>query len=154
MKISTDLSYQNLNKPGLTSLPIELFEEICKCIPPSSLYSLTLVCHRIRNLLWSSSSSLTQRIWRISRQKFHPTIHKSITYHCTEQEFIWKVLLHKKCQFCGKSYLFNNFKEIITIGKYWPFQVNICVLCVKDKTNIDDTTELFQKDYQILFSIG
>lgn len=121
----------------IIQLPTELFSEICTYLSPASLYSLSLVCRHFRNILWSTSSSLTQEIWKTSRNKFHPTIDdKSNSNNYAEQEFIWETLLSKKCEFCKLNYLNNNFKEIITVGNYWPFQVDICVKCIKENSDV------------------
>jgi hypothetical protein len=137
------LSYGSLRNSKIIQLPTELFSEICTHLSPASLYSLSLVCHHFRNILWSTSS-LTQEIWKTSRKKFHPTINdKSNSNNCVEQEFIWKMLLSKKCEFCKLNYLNNNFKEIITVGYYWPFQVDICVKCVKDNRSVDESDRKF-----------
>src|SRR5437588_9169939 len=103
-------SYGSYGNSKIILLPIELFSEICTHLSPASLYTLSLVCHHFRNILWSTSSSLTQEIWKTSRKKFHPTIRNdtSNSNNCTEQEFIWKILLSKKCEFCKLNYLNNN----------------------------------------------
>ncbi|CAJ0745760.1 10272_t:CDS:2 [Entrophospora sp. SA101] len=81
-------------------IPIEVLAEIFSETTPKDLYCLTLVCKRVRIILWSSSE-LAQSIWRRSRLKHitHSTLQPP--KDMTEQEYIWlmvKVFKSESCQ--------------------------------------------------------
>ncbi|CAG8502951.1 17539_t:CDS:1 [Acaulospora colombiana] len=106
------------------SLPDELLTEICERLSPEDLYSLSTVCKSLRSFLWSSSSMVTQQIWRNSRKAFYPQYKSPPLKDMSEQQYIFLVVLAKKCQFCEES-------DKKKLKKYWEFQVYSCEKCLE-----------------------
>ncbi|CAH1765010.1 2460_t:CDS:2 [Entrophospora sp. SA101] len=106
-------------------IPIEVLAEIFSETTPKDLYCLTLVCKRVRIILWSSSE-LAQSIWRRSRLKHitHSTLQPP--KDMTEQEYIWLMVVAKKCQFCNET---DKFK----LSLYWEFRIYCCRKCLNQR---------------------
>ncbi|CAG8549410.1 1544_t:CDS:10 [Diversispora eburnea] len=90
------------------------------------LYSLSSTCKRFRSFLWSSSSLLTQQIWRNSRRTYYPQYKALPLKDMSEQQYIFLITLAKKCQFCGEM-------EKKKLKKYWEFQVYSCEKCIRKR---------------------
>ncbi|CAG8521740.1 15371_t:CDS:2, partial [Acaulospora morrowiae] len=107
----------------ILSLPDEILTEICEKLPPEDLYALSTVCRSLRSFLWSSSSTVTQQIWRNSRKTFYPQYKSPPLKDMSEQQYIFLVVLAKKCQFCEEM-------DKKKLKKYWEFQVYSCEKCL------------------------
>jgi hypothetical protein len=108
---------------SLTTIPNELFVQICANLPPSDLLSLTLVCKKFRDLLCSPNSTETQAIWRTSRMRFMKFLQLPPPRGMDEKNYIVLKQLEKGCQFCRKT----NFVRV-----YWEFRVRCCDSCLEN----------------------
>ena len=101
-----------------TDIPLEVFANICKYLPPSTLFKLTSVCKQYRIYLMSFEN---QDIWRTSRLGFlsYPKLPPPASM--TEQDYIKLTAAEGGCQFYGtrKS----------QIAFYWVFRVRCCNKC-------------------------
>ncbi|RHZ66635.1 hypothetical protein Glove_306g60 [Diversispora epigaea] len=107
-------------------LPDELLTEICELLSPEDLYSLSSTCKIFRSFLWSSSSLITQQIWRNSRRTYYPQYKALPLKDMSEQQYIFLTTLAKKCQFCEEM-------EKKKLKKYWEFQVYSCEKCIRKR---------------------
>nr|CAG8459569.1 15919_t:CDS:2 [Entrophospora candida] len=123
-----NLDIQRISK--FFSLPIELLTEIFLYLPPETLYNLTLVCRKLRDILWSKTLDSTQYIWRTSRIINHPKILKT-PKNMSEQQYIWLKIIVLKCQYCN-HYMKNEL--MCGIGIYWEFKLFSCDNCIKLNT--------------------
>lgn len=118
----------NVITPQLAqTIPSEILIEICRYLHPVDLYSLASVCKRYRNLLWSKCSTTTQEIWKNSRLKYVPNLSMTPPVEMSEQEYIWLMLILKKCMFCEER---NKFE----LTMYWEFRIYCCQKCLDDRT--------------------
>ncbi len=118
-----------------TKIPSEILIEICSHLTPSELYSFSSVCKKYRSLLWSISTT-TQDIWRLSRLRFIPnltlpppllrTTDKEPPERMSEQQYIWLMILCKKCQFCDQK----NKSELTM---YWEGKIYCCRKCLNKR---------------------
>ena len=108
-----------------TSIPIDIFIEICHYLPPESLFSLMCVCKQFRFWLNSSASYVTQDIWRASRMKYLERIRLRPPIGMDELTYIKLTMLERGCQFCGTK------KE--TPKVYWAFRVRCCRACLRKR---------------------
>ncbi|CAG8491927.1 17482_t:CDS:2 [Funneliformis caledonium] len=107
-------------------LPLIIYSQIFKYLTPQDLYSLSSLCKKLRNLLWSDKKQI-QEIWKSSRMY-------NLTYpslpppsNMIEQQYIWLALLAMKCQFCNNSY--NRFGYNV-----WIKKEVLCSKCFSEKT--------------------
>ncbi|RGB32791.1 hypothetical protein C1646_743706 [Rhizophagus diaphanus] len=126
----TKFMNENYIPSTLNTLPTEIFIKICEIIPPESLYVLSLVCRKFRNILWSFTSEYTQEIWRKSRLLYYPKITLSPPKFINEQRYIWLRVLSKTCEYCRE---FERSYFMIDIGIYWNFQVFACENCIYER---------------------
>src|SRR3954462_5584362 len=56
--------------PSLIHIPVDIFIEICGQLPHGDLLNLMCTCRQFRYWLNSTTSYITQDIWRTSRKKF------------------------------------------------------------------------------------
>ncbi|CAG8710158.1 17123_t:CDS:2 [Acaulospora morrowiae] len=111
----------------------EILAEICEYVEsPKELYSLSAVCRKLRDLLWSNSI-MTQKIWRDSRfrledKKTQPPKGMS------EQQYIWLKHMGVSCQYC---------RSTSTMKNKWEFKRLCCEECVQKKTT--SRSELLKK---------
>ncbi|KAG9306219.1 hypothetical protein G9A89_016123 [Geosiphon pyriformis] len=103
------------------ALPPETFAVICAHLPPVDLHSLSRACRRFRGFLWSTTSAVTDSIWRTSRTTFlrHPISPPPVGL--AEMEYL-RLVLEKGCMFCDR-------KDNLQI--YWEFQVRCCGTCLE-----------------------
>lgn len=114
-----------ISKKNLTDIPNEIFVQICANLPPSDLFSLTLVCKKLKGLLCSPGSKETQAIWRNSRMRFMRFLQSPPPHNMDEKSYIVLKQLDKGCQFC-------NEKGYVKV--YWEFRVRCCDLCLDEFT--------------------
>ncbi|GES88655.1 hypothetical protein GLOIN_2v346406 [Rhizophagus clarus] len=112
-------------KKNLTDIPNEIFVQICANLPPSDLFSLTLVCKKLKGLLCSPGSKETQAIWRNSRLRFMRFLQYPPPSNLDEKSYIVLKQMDKGCQFCNEK----NFVKV-----YWEFRVRCCESCLDEKT--------------------
>ncbi|CAG8460769.1 5185_t:CDS:2 [Rhizophagus irregularis] len=130
LHIPTRLTLEtSISKKNLTDIPNEIFVQICANLPPSDLFSLTLVCKKLKGLLCSPGSKETQAIWRNSRMRFMRFLQSPPPHNMDEKSYIVLKQLDKGCQFC-------NEKGYVKV--YWEFRVRCCDLCLDDHTMRDD----------------
>lgn len=108
------------------TIPSEILIEICSYLHPQDLYSLASVCKRYRSLLWSKSSTTTQQIWRTSRLRFVANLSLIPPTGMSEQQYIWLMVLLKKCMFCGE-------KNKLELTMYWEFRMYCCNKCLYER---------------------
>lgn len=126
LHIPTRLTLEtSISKKNLTDIPNEIFVQICANLPPSDLFSLTLVCKKLKGLLCSPGSKETQAIWRNSRMRFMRFLQSPPPHNMDEKSYIVLKQLDKGCQFC-------NEKGYVKV--YWEFRVRCCDLCLDDHT--------------------
>jgi hypothetical protein len=113
------------NPPTLTSIPYDIFVQICNNLPPSDLLSLMLVCQEFKRLLCDPNSPQTQAIWRNSRTKFMRFLQSPPPSGMDEKSYIVLKQLGKGCQFCHKM----DFIKV-----YWEFRVRCCEQCLENYT--------------------
>ncbi|RIA89932.1 hypothetical protein C1645_169983 [Glomus cerebriforme] len=110
---------------NLTDIPNEIFVQICANLPPNDLFSLTLVCKKIKGLLCSPTSKDTQAIWRTSRIRFMRFLQSPPPCRMDEKSYIVLKQLEKGCQFCHEK----GFVKV-----YWEFRVRCCESCLDKYT--------------------
>lgn len=126
LHIQTRLTLEtSISKKNLTDIPNEIFVQICANLPPSDLFSLTLVCKKLKGLLCSPGSKETQAIWRNSRMRFMRFLQSPPPHNMDEKSYIVLKQFDKGCQFC-------NEKGYVKV--YWEFRVRCCDLCLDDHT--------------------
>ncbi|CAB4400264.1 hypothetical protein RhiirA5_393341 [Rhizophagus irregularis] len=130
-KILNKLTDINESKLTLTQIPPEILEIICGYLCPKDLFSLTLVCKKLKNFLWSFDSNMTQRIWRNSRIRWSTFVeYKGVPPPSEEimsqQKCIWLIDLVDACQICG-----DKRKDGSRI--YWPFKLYSCKNCIDSR---------------------
>ena len=123
------LANQKKRKHDPSQIPPEILVIICEYLNPKDLFSLTLVCKKLRRFLWSFSY-VTQQIWHNAR------INLSILDEykgipppegiMSEQQYIWLIYSVDACQFCG-----NKRRGASKI--YWPFKMYSCVPCINSR---------------------
>ncbi|CAG8675137.1 13191_t:CDS:2 [Funneliformis mosseae] len=135
---STEIANQKETNHALSQIPSEILVIICEFLNPKDLFSLTLVCKKLRRLLWSFSSYITQQIWRNARIKLSILDeYKGIPPPegiMFEQQYIWLIHLADACQFCG-----NKRRGASKI--YWPFKMYCCVPCINLRTLNNETAK-------------
>ncbi|GBC00496.1 hypothetical protein RclHR1_03880006 [Rhizophagus clarus] len=127
-KVSNQLTDNDESNLTLTQIPPEILELICEHLCPKDLFSLTLVCKKLKSFLWSVDS---RRIWRNSRTRWStfdeykkvPPLSEEIL---SQQKCIWLIDLVDACQICG-----DKRKNVSRI--YWPFKVYSCEKCIKSR---------------------
>uniref|UniRef100_A0A1D1Y2Q2 Tyrosinase n=1 Tax=Anthurium amnicola TaxID=1678845 RepID=A0A1D1Y2Q2_9ARAE len=115
----------SISKKNLTDIPNEIFVQICANLHPNDLFSLTLVCKKLKGLLCSPGSKDTQAIWRTSRMAFMEFLRAPPPFKMDEKSYIVLKQLEKGCQFCREK----NFVKV-----YWEFRVRCCELCLDENT--------------------
>ncbi|KAG9302552.1 hypothetical protein G9A89_007256 [Geosiphon pyriformis] len=109
-------------------IPPEVFLSICEHLKPQYLFSLSKVCRLYREFLSSTISSVTQKIWRSSRQRFLPHCILPPPQGMCEQRYIWLSMFTNKCEFC-------HSKDVIVSSQvYWVFRVRCCINCLIART--------------------
>ncbi|CAG8664781.1 939_t:CDS:2 [Acaulospora morrowiae] len=109
------------------TIPSEILIEICSYLHPQDLYSLASVCKRYRSLLWSRGSTTTQQIWRTSRMRYVTNLSLAPPLGMSEQQYIWLMVLLKKCMFCDE-------KDKFELTMHWEFKMYCCNKCLNEKT--------------------
>ncbi len=103
-----------------TDIPLEIFANICKYLPPSILFKLTSVCKQYRKYLISLEN---QDIWRTSRLGLLSYPKLPPPPGMTEQDYIKLTAAESGCRFCGTRKSEIKF--------YWMFRVRCCNKCYK-----------------------
>ncbi|KAG9302228.1 hypothetical protein G9A89_020662, partial [Geosiphon pyriformis] len=106
-------------------IPPEVFIKICENLPPEALLSLSRVCRRYREFLYSTTSSLSQQMWTTSRLNFMRTLPLPPPNDMDEIAYIKLALLQRGCQFCPRK-----AKPKV----YWAFRVRCCRKCLSART--------------------
>ncbi|CAG8445593.1 6495_t:CDS:2 [Ambispora gerdemannii] len=106
------------------TIPPEIFAVICAYLPPAELFTLSRVCRRFRGFLWSTTSAVTESIWRISRTTFLRYPNMAPPTGLAELEYL-RLVMEKGCMFCDKE-------DGLTI--YWEFQTRCCIGCLEKIT--------------------
>ncbi|CAB4419135.1 unnamed protein product [Rhizophagus irregularis] len=107
-----------------TTIPPEMFINICQNLPPVDLLSLARVCKRFNGFLSAENSMTTQEIWKASREKFLQFLQIPPPNGMTERQYV-RLVLERGCQFCGKT----KIRKV-----YWEFLVRCCEDCLKART--------------------
>ncbi|CAI2164669.1 17117_t:CDS:2 [Funneliformis geosporum] len=109
-----------------STLPSEILIEIFSYLHPKELYSLLSVCKRYRIILWSKSSTTTQRIWRSSRIRYllHTTIEPP--ENMCEQQYNYLLIMVNVCQFCGEY-------RKLSLTMHWEFRLYCCKECLSQR---------------------
>ncbi|GBB83597.1 hypothetical protein RclHR1_01030012 [Rhizophagus clarus] len=107
-----------------TTLPPEMFINICQNLPPVDLLSLARVCKRFNGFLSAENSMTTQEIWKASREKYLQFLQIPPPNGMTERQYV-RLVLERGCQFCGKT----KIRKV-----YWEFLVRCCEDCLKART--------------------
>ncbi|CAG8492890.1 5194_t:CDS:2 [Gigaspora margarita] len=152
-----------MNNNSLLSLTSEILAEICENLSPKDLYTLTIVCKKLRHFLWATSG-FTQQIWRKSRVLMYSQDSISPPTGMCEQQYIWLKELGNLCHVCrtqvdkSDKYLFWEFKRLCCkpclsnkttsfedlLQKNIPERLLYCLPCV-DIDNIDNPSkEIFE----------
>ncbi|KAG9293469.1 hypothetical protein G9A89_009193 [Geosiphon pyriformis] len=106
-----------------TTIPPEIFTNICEHLSSEDLLSLTKVCRRFKEFLCSSSSS-TQQIWRQARLRSLPFLKLPPPLTLDEKQYYVLSKSEMGCQFCKTSG-----------GKiYWAFRARTCDSCLDIRT--------------------
>src|SRR5439155_12678970 len=98
-------------------------------LPPGDLYTLSKVCKKLREFLWSGSP-FTQQIWRNSRIKHcdkNMQGDRPPLPNVSEQQYIWLSFLATKCHFCGIEVKKSEALK-------WEFKILTCKECLEEKT--------------------
>ncbi|CAG8557627.1 9131_t:CDS:2 [Ambispora leptoticha] len=106
------------------TIPPEIFAVICAYLPPAELFTLSRVCRRFRGFLWSTTSAVTESIWRVSRTTFLRYPNMAPPTGLAELEYL-RLVMEKGCMFCDKE-------DGLTI--YWEFQIRCCTGCLEKIT--------------------
>jgi hypothetical protein len=141
----------------LTSLPVEILQEICLNVDPISLGRLMTLSRFFGSLLDPEGTMPTtvrsdqpQRlpvrkpniIWTLSRRKYCHGMPRPMD-GLNELES-WKLALGRTCQFCGKpskrasaqatSDLWHNGPGRDGVRTIWPFRMRSCAQCLESRT--------------------
>src|SRR6266498_4501531 len=111
--------------PLLIHMPVDIFIEICCHLPYGALFSLMCACRQFHCWLNSTTSYITQDIWRTSRTKFEEYMKLDPPEGMDEISFIKLSMVERKCQICKSD------REIPKI--YWAFRVRLCLTCFRQK---------------------
>ncbi|CAG8443747.1 950_t:CDS:2 [Cetraspora pellucida] len=111
----------------LLSLTPEILAEICEDLSPKDLYTLTIVCKKLRNFLWATSGC-TQQIWRRSRLLMFSLDSLLPPKGMCEQQYIWLKELGSTCQVC-RAQVDKSERCLI-----WEFKRLCCRPCLSIKT--------------------
>src|SRR3954470_2226507 len=109
--------------PSLIHMPVDIFIEICGQLPHGDLLNLMCTCRQFRCWLNSTTSYITQDIWRTSRKKFGEYMKLDPPEGMDEISFIKLSMIESKCQVCKSD------REIPNI--YWAFRVRLCRPCFR-----------------------
>ncbi|KAF0348686.1 f-box domain contaning protein [Gigaspora margarita] len=107
-----------------TTIPPEMFINICQYLPPVDLLSLARVCKRFNGFLSTEHSITTQEIWRASRAEYLPFLQMPPPDGMSERQYI-RLVFERGCQFCGKG----KIRKV-----YWEYNVRSCEQCLKERT--------------------
>ncbi|CAG8634222.1 27651_t:CDS:2 [Dentiscutata erythropus] len=107
-----------------TTIPPEMFINICQYLPPVDLLSLARVCKRFNGFLSTENSITTQEIWRASRAEYLPFLQMPPPDGMSERQYI-RLVFERGCQFCGKG----KIRKV-----YWEYNVRSCEQCLKART--------------------
>ncbi|CAG8570979.1 7211_t:CDS:2 [Ambispora leptoticha] len=122
--INTEETSSTNNECIVTSIPPELFIQICKYLPPSALLRLARTCKLYYGWLCSKESTTTQQIWTNSRLEFVRSLRLPPPEGMDEIAYI-RLVLERGCQICGAKLIHKV---------YWAFRVRICRKCYEAKT--------------------
>ncbi|CAG8442187.1 8360_t:CDS:2 [Funneliformis mosseae] len=114
--------------PTLVHMPVDIFIEICCHLPYVDLFTMMGVCRQFHYWLHSTTSHITQGIWRTSRTKFEEHMKLDPPEGMDEISFIKLSMVERKCQICKSD------QEIPNI--YWAFRVRLCRPCFRRRITI------------------
>lgn len=122
------------SKSIILGIPVEVFVDICKYLPPIDLVTLSLVCKKFRRWLIAPSNFGTEQIWRTSRTNFLQTL-KSPPNGISEQCYTFLHLIELGCQFCeaGKIDPRGALPTEAPAKIYWIFRVRSCWNCLMER---------------------
>ncbi|CAJ0640997.1 3272_t:CDS:2 [Entrophospora sp. SA101] len=121
--IMLSISYANIDAI-VTSIPPEIFINICQDLTPIDLITLSSVCKKFYWYLCSKNSITTQEIWKNSRKKFLPFAQLPPPQGMDERSYV-RLLTERGCQFCGRS----RVRRV-----YWAFKFRCCKNCLENRT--------------------
>ncbi|CAG8518778.1 16249_t:CDS:2 [Dentiscutata erythropus] len=130
-------SLTNMNNCSLLTLTSEILAEICENLSPKDLYTLTIVCKKLRHFLWATSG-FTQQIWRKSRISIYSQDSISPPKGICEQQYIWLKELGNSCHVC-RVQLDQSERHLV-----WEFKRLCCKPCLLEKTTSFE--DLLQKN--------
>ncbi|CAG8434165.1 9203_t:CDS:2 [Scutellospora calospora] len=107
-----------------TTIPPEMFINICQYLPPVDLLSLARICKKFNGFLCTEHSITTQEIWRASRAEYLPFLQMPPPDGMSERQYI-RLVFERGCQFCGKG----KIRKV-----YWEYNVRSCEQCLKART--------------------
>src|SRR5437762_2184849 len=84
--------------PLLIHMPVDIFIELCSHLSHNDLLNLMYVCRQFHYWLNSTTSYITQDIWRTSRVKFGEHMKLDPPEGMDEISFIKLSMIEKKCQ--------------------------------------------------------
>ncbi|CAG8573307.1 11715_t:CDS:2 [Ambispora gerdemannii] len=122
--IDTEETSPTNNECIATSIPPELFIQICRYLPPFALLKLARTCKLYYGWLSSKESITTQQIWTNSRLEFVRSLRLPPPEGMDEIAYV-RLVLERGCQLCGA-------KQVHKV--YWAFRVRICRKCYEAKT--------------------
>ncbi len=112
-----------MNPFVVTEISLETFTNICKYLPPSTLFKVASVCKQFRMYLMSSEN---QDIWQTSRLEFLSYPKLPPPAGMTEQDYIKLTAIERGCQLCGTR------KSEIKL--HWEFRIRCCDKCYENNT--------------------
>ncbi|CAG8778099.1 14608_t:CDS:2, partial [Dentiscutata erythropus] len=136
------------SKGIILDIPVEVYTDICKYIPPIDLVTLSLVCKKFRRWLIAPSNFGTEQIWRTSRTNFLSSI-RTPPPGISEQCYTILHLIELGCQFCGAGKV-DPRGELPTespVKIYWTFRVRSCHNCLMERVI---TKTKIQEDESVL----
>ncbi|CAJ0753534.1 22505_t:CDS:2 [Entrophospora sp. SA101] len=118
-----------------TTIPCEIFIEICRYLHPVELVNLTFVCKKFRRWLLAVSNFGTEQIWKFSRTTYLPNL-PAAPKGLPEQCYVFLHLIELGCQFCGKGRIDQNgdMPSEQPAKIYWEFKVRCCRSCFFNRT--------------------
>ena len=118
----------NVQNQYFSTIPPELFSNICYYLPPSDLISLSRVCRKFRGFLCSLESFSTQEIWKNSRIQFIPNEKKkSPLKGMNEKDYVELLLIERGCQICKR-------RKNVEVQIFRPFRIRCCKTCFSKNT--------------------
>ncbi|RHZ74114.1 hypothetical protein Glove_227g166 [Diversispora epigaea] len=146
----THCQHNKSSKPKsiILNIPVEVYIDICKYLPPIDLVTLSLVCKKFRQWLIAPSNFGTEQIWRTSRTNFLSSL-RTPPPGISEQCYTFLHLIELGCQFCeaGKVDPRGALPTEAPAKIYWIFRVRCCRKCLTERVV---TTNQIQEDQSVL----